>query len=153
MAGLELSSIRTVLLFIISPETQNRYDGHNLLHPFFHLLGGTYEIADALIGFPSELKNPFSASLTEAASHPPLPIFLSERREKRRMKSEVLSQMKRGPVPDMVTMKLRVGVVLVTGKVRLRWWLKGGGEGGLLCLLLCYVEVAVVVLVNGCGGR
>ena len=72
------------------------------------MLGSTYEIADALIGFPSELKNPFSASLTEAASHPPLPIFVSERREKRRMKSDVLSQMKRGPVPDMVMVAVRL---------------------------------------------
>ena len=100
----------TILLFMISRvstrQTQNRYDGHHL-----HVQAGgrTYEIADALIGFPSELKNPFSASLAEAASHPPLPILVSERREKRRMKSEVLSQVKRGPVPDMVTVRLRVG--------------------------------------------
>lgn len=98
-----MGRIRTILLFIISVETQNRYDGHHLQ---VQGDGGTYEIADALIGFPSELKNPFSASLADATSHPPLPILVSERREKRRMRSEVLSQVKRGPVPDMMTVRL-----------------------------------------------
>lgn len=98
-----MGSIRTILLFIISVETQHRYDGYHLQ---VRRGGGTYEIADALIGFPSELKNPFSASLADAASQPPDPILVSERREKRRMKSEVLSQVKRGPVPDMARVSL-----------------------------------------------